>query len=266
VFTTSFNRRCDHKNPVTADDYFYIYKKVLISLVEVVYSDIKDIISDEKFVQPIHDPATQQAVQQYFFNHIAAHRKSIIEPLMDKIPNYSNHGVIKVYYERDYEIVREHLSSAYIAAIITSLGEFVEATKKQIEVDRESLVELSKKLHKTPSDDIPKCIAEHCKNTNLLEKYFAIIFNMDYYGFNPDVFTDVMTYYSMNLSKTKKDIQLRYFTLVFRKDTQYNNKMKFIGEFIDSFITKMKSIKQHEQLIRDKSAEATRSKYSRWVN
>lgn len=260
-----------HNPTMNSENLMMYYKKTIISLVKHEYKNIVPILKSYslKICDPITDPQTQARINAWFADHIKANKLAIFEPLDSLFGEYViEDNKMVADFEKDYQIVKNYLSEAYTYAVARSIGEYIESIEKQAELDSEMLVKLSKIVYSTPKDQISDAVAEFCSKNDksLMEKYAVIIVNMDKFGFNPSHFYTTMRDYGMNLSKPYKDVMLKYFSLVLKKDKSFHNNISQIRKFIDAWNLEMQKLKDADQFVRDQSDQSTRKKYASWVN
>lgn len=255
------------KDEKTVENLVIGYKRVIILMIRYKNSDISDIL----IKRGITDPGTQSRINQHFIEHINSNIEPITTPIFDKYGTYSlNDDVITFNFMEDFKIVDDYMSEVHAQALQETLYELGTAIEKQIDEDCKNLEELYKiiKTEKSDEEERDRKIADYCKNNdgNLLEKYGAIVFTMDQFGFNSKNFREMMKFFSENMSLGYNIVFEKYFKLTLRKDSRYKSNMNIARQFIVRWEEKMKYLKDREKSIRDMSEEAKRNEYNSWIN
>ena len=255
------------KDEKTIENLVIGYKRVIILMIRYKNSDIRDIL----IKRGITDSGTQARINRHFVEHINSNIEPIIIPIFDKYGSYTlDDNVITFNFMEDFKIVDEYMAEVHAQALEETLYELSKTIEKQIDEDCKNLEELYKIIRSVKNDEEErdKQIAEYCKksDSNLLEKYGAIIFTMDQFGFNSKNFKKMMKFFSENMSLGYNIVFEKYFKLTLRKDSKYKTNMNIARQFIARWEEKMKYLKDKEKSIRDMSEEAKRNEYNSWIN
>ena len=274
IFNIFMSEQAKLLDTYTLSDWVRAYKMALVNMSRYILSDIKGIL--EK--QGITDVETQKRISDHFISHVNEHINEIVEPLLPQFGQYTltnDDGLelgpgntICVNFEKDVDIVFEHMANASAIALDRSKYEMAQIIEQQIEKDCKNL--------KTMSEDAPNWEKMENKeeyvarlamklDPQLLKKYGPIVFMFQKYFFNEVIFKESMQYFASNLSVPYGDIMLRYYQGAVRKDRHYKKNINRLGKFITKWEKSLAELEKNAEEIRNASEEGKKQLYSSWL-
>lgn len=233
------------KKERTLENLKVAYGQSLINLIRLMSLDIANYLHERGF----HDTITQQKILGAFNDHVNYNLKSILDGITFEYGAVDVRGdELHVNFKSDMDALNEYFAEVHAIAINAAIKELADTIDQYAQRDLKALEELYELSKAWSAEEYSDKLAEYCTkcDTQLLEKYGAIIFNFRQFGFNSEKFREMVVYLFYNLSMPYSEILMRYFKRSLKKDSAYQKNLGQIRYFITRFNAEIAKQKQEQ--------------------